>query len=224
MLTIDDMKRLAANAALERVCGQPIIGVGSGTTIDVFIELLVAAHLPLEGVVPASNASAARLAAGGIPVLGLADVDGTLPVCVDGADEADGQLRLIKGRGGASTREKVLASAAETFVVIADETKVVRQLGGKPVAVEVLPMAEAFVAKRLAALGGTPVRREGFVTDDYGVILDVTGLPLEYPETLERTLAAIPGVVGNGVFALRPADVLIVAESSGEVRTALSRR
>lgn len=224
MLTQDDMKRRAAEVALEHVRGRRVIGVGSGTTVAAFIEVLAEARLPFDGVVAASVVSAERLAETGYHVLTLADVHGAFPICVDGCDEADPALRLIKGAGGAAAREKVLAGAAETFLVIADASKVVEHLGKRPVPVDVLPMAESFVAGRLCALGGTPVRRENYTTDDGSIILDVTGLPLEYPETLERTLAAIPGVVGNGVFALRPADVLIVAETDGEVRTATRRR
>ncbi len=218
-LSADDMKRLAAQAALEEVFGLAVIGVGSGTTADAFIDLLAEARPPLlEGVVPASEASRERLEAAGIRVLSLADVGGRLPVAVDGCDEADEHLRLTKGAGGSCTREKVVASASDRFVVIADESKLVKRLGGKPLPVEVLPMAEAYVAERLVRLGGKPARREGFVTDNGGVILDTAGLPLEYPETLERTLAAIPGVIGTGLFALRSADLGLFAAADGEVR------
>lgn len=218
-LTQADMKRVAAHAALDEVLGQRVIGVGSGTTVDAFIDALAQVRPPLlEAVVPASEASRARLEAAGFATLTLADVGGRLAVDVDGCDEADEQLRLIKGAGGAMTREKVVASAAERFVVIGDETKLVQRLGAKPVPVEVLLMAEAYVAERLARLGGKPERRDGYVTDNGGVVLDTTGLPLEYPDTLERTLAAIPGVVGNGLFALRSADLGIFATSEGEVR------
>lgn len=217
------MKRRAAEAALEHVRGQRVIGVGSGSTVAAFLDVLADARLPFDGVVAASVVSAERLAETGYHVLTLGDVHGAFPICVDGCDEADPSLRLVKGAGGAAAREKVLAGAAERFVVIADESKVVERLGARPVPVDVLPMAESFVANRLRALGGTPVRRENYTTDDGSVILDVTGLPVEYPETLERTLAAIPGVVGNGVFALRPADVLIVAGANGEIRTATRR-
>lgn len=223
MLTQDDMKRRAAEEALEHVRGQRVIGVGSGSTVGAFIEVLAEARLPFDGVVAASVVSAQRLAETGYHVLTLADVDGAFPIYVDGCDEADPGLRLIKGAGGAAAREKVLASAAERFIVIADESKVVKRLGGRPVPVDVLHMAEPFVARRLRALGGTPVRRDNYTTDDGSVILDVTCLPLDYPETLERTLAAIPGVIGNGVFALRPADLLIVADANGEVRAAARR-
>jgi ribose 5-phosphate isomerase A len=214
-----DIERAVARAALSEVAGRSVIGVGSGSTADAFIDALAESRPSrLEGVVPASEASAARLEAAGIRVMSLADTRGRLAVAVDGCDEADGQLRLVKGAGGAMTREKVIASAAELFVVIAGEDKLVRHLGGRALPVEVLPEAEAFVAERLARLGGKARRREGFVTDNGGVVLDVAGLPLDYPDTLERTLAAIPGVVGTGLFALRPADVGLFATADGKVR------
>ncbi len=214
-----DMKRAAAQAALDEVFGLSVIGVGSGTTVDAFIDVLEEARPPLlEGVVAASEASCARLTAACFRVLSLTDVGGRLRLAVDGCDEADESLRLIKGAGGAMTREKVVASAAERFLVIGEESKLVARLGGRPVPVEVLPMAEAYVAGRLELLGGTPRRREGYVTDNGGIILDTLGLPLEYPDTLERTLAAIPGVVGTGLFALRSADLGIFATAEGELR------
>jgi ribose 5-phosphate isomerase A len=219
-----DQKRLAAQAALEYVAGHAVIGVGSGTTVAAFIDVLAAAKLALDGVVPASEASRAQLEARGIRALTLADVGGRVPVDVDGCDEADERLLLIKGGGGAATQEKVVASAADLFVVIGQEAKLAQRLGGKPVPVEVLPMAEPYVAERLRRLGGTPEHRDSYVTDNGGVILDTLGLPLEYPDTLERTLAAIPGVVGTGLFALRSADVGLFATAEGEVRRFLRQR
>jgi ribose 5-phosphate isomerase A len=217
MTSSAEMKRNAALAALEYLDGTVVFGVGSGSTVDVFIDALAASGLAVEGVVAASEASERRLRDAGIPLLDLLDV-GRLPVYVDGTDEADLSLRLIKGRGGALAREKVLASASDLFVCIADESKLSRHLGSVPVPVEVLPMAVGYVAERLELLGGKAVLREGFVTDNANLILDVTGLPVEYPETLERTVATVAGVVECGVFALRPADVLLTGMSDGTVR------
>jgi ribose 5-phosphate isomerase A len=222
----EQQKRLAAEEAVAYVVGQPVVGIGSGTTVDVFVDVLAASGVaPIGAAVPASEATAARLRAAGIAVLTLADAGGALPVYVDGCDEADPQLRLVKGAGGAFVREKVLASAAEQFVCIADERKDVRRLGERmPVPVEVVPMALPFVDAQLRRLGGTPVERAGYVSDNGNAVLDVTGLPLDYPETLERSLAAIPGVVGSGVFALRPADVLLLGTAEGAVRTLVRTR
>jgi ribose 5-phosphate isomerase A len=220
-----DMKRLAAEAALEYVPPIGVIGVGSGSTVDVFIDVLAEAGFALDGVVPASDASAAHLEARGLKPLSLAEVGGTLPLVVDGCDEADPKLRLIKGAGGAMTREKVVASTAELFVVIADETKLVPKLGTRmPVPVEVIPMAEPYVRAQLLRLGGTPELRPGYLTDNGGIVLDTSGLPLEYPETLERTLAAVPGVIGTGVFAIRSADVGLFATRDGDVRRFVRQR
>jgi ribose 5-phosphate isomerase A len=213
-----EQKRLAARAAIEYVTGQAVIGVGSGTTVAVFIDVLAASGLALEGVVPASEASRQLLESHGMRALTLAEAGDSVRVAVDGCDEADEHLRLIKGAGGAMTREKVVASAAATFVVIGQGSKLVRHLGGKPVPVEVLPMAEPYVTGVLTRLGGKPERREGYVTDNGGVILDTLGLPLEYPDTLERALAAIPGVIGTGLFALRSADIGLFGTAEGEVR------
>ena len=231
-MTRDEQKRAAAEAALEHVPPGATIGVGTGSTVAFFIEAL--GRLPSgrrPGAAVASSESTARaLRAAGIAVAGLDDVAAAaarslaarpgampsqggpalLPVYVDGADEADPGLRLIKGGGGAHTREKVLAAASELFVCIVDEGKLVPRLGAFPVPVEVVPMATPFVAARLGGLGGRAVPRPGFVTDNGNVVLDVTGLDLSDPETVEVELDAIPGVLECGVFARRRADVLLV--------------
>lgn len=213
----DDMKRRAATAALEHVRGRDVIGVGTGTTAEAFVDALAAEAVPLRGAVASSEATARRLREVGIPVLSLDAVE-ELPLYVDGADEVDGGLRLNKGRAGALTREKVLAAASRTFVCLVDEGKLVERLGAVPVAVEVLPMAAGFVARELRSRWGAETdRRDGFLSDNGNVLLDVAGLPVaEDPPRLEAELDAMPGVVENGIFALRPADVLVVGCHHGE--------
>ena len=215
-MTRDDQKRAAAEAALEYVEPGSTIGVGTGSTAAFFIKRL--AGLPPArrpgAAVPSSDATAAALRHAGIRVVGLEDAL-PLSIYVDGADEVDPELRLIKGGGGAHAREKVLASAAERFVCIVDETKLVERLGAAPVPLAVLPMAAAYVAERVRMLGGNPAARPGFMTDDGAAILDVSGLDLTDPERLEAELEAIPGVVASGLFAHRRADVVLVGAPSG---------
>jgi len=215
-MTRDDQKPAAAEAALEYVEPGSTIGVGTGSTAAFFIKRL--AGLPPArrpgAAVPSSDATAAALRHAGIRVVGLEDAL-PLPIYVDGADEVDPELRLIKGGGGAHAREKVLASAAERFVCIVDETKLVERLGAAPVPLAVLPMAAAYVAERVRMLGGNPAARPGFMTDDGAAVLDVSGLDLTDPERLEAELEAIPGVVASGLFAHRRADVVLVGAPSG---------
>jgi len=215
-MTRDDQKRAAAEAALEYVEPGSTIGVGTGSTAAFFIKRL--AGLPPArrpgAAVPSSDATAAALRHAGIRVVGLEDAL-PLPIYVDGADEVDPELRLIKGGGGAHAREKVLASAAERFVCIVDETKLVERLGAAPVPLAVLPMAAAYVAERVRMLGGNPAARPGFMTDDGAAVLDVSGLDLTDPERLEAELEAIPGVVASGLFTHRRADVVLVGAPSG---------
>ena len=210
----DAQKRAAAAAAVAYVTPGTTVGVGTGSTAAYFIAELAARRGLVAAAVASSEASAAALRAAGIPVVGL-DAAASLPLYVDGADEVDPERRLIKGAGGALAREKVVASAAEVFVCIVDETKLAHRLGGVPVPVEVLPASAAAVAARLFALGGTPASRTGFVTDGGNVILDVAGLDLSDPERLEFTIDAIPGVVENGIFARRRADVVLVGAPQG---------
>jgi ribose 5-phosphate isomerase A len=216
-MTPDEQKRAAAEAAMGYIVPGTIVGVGTGSTAGLFITELAARPELVAAAVASSEASAAALRTAGIPVVGL-DEAPSLPLYVDGADEVDPGLRLIKGAGGALAREKVLASAAALFVCIVDESKLVERLGGAPVPFAVLPMATTLVAQRVRALGGRPVTRAGYRSDDGAAIIDVTGLDLGDPERLEADLDAIPGVVECGIFARRRADVVIAGTSAG-VRT-----
>jgi ribose 5-phosphate isomerase A len=241
-MTRDEQKRAAAEAALKYVRPDTVIGVGTGSTAGFFIAALAARLGLVAAAVASSEASAAALHAAGIPVVGL-DEAPLLPLYVDGADVVDPQLRLIKGAGGALAREKVVASAAALFVCIVDEAKLVERLGdpprgssssgtsgqsgggraagtnssaeGSPVPLAVLPMAVTLVTRRVRDLGSSTVARRDYSTDDGGVLLDVTGLDLSDPERVEVELDAIPGVVECGIFARRPADVVIVGTGEG---------
>jgi len=210
----DAKKRLAAKAALDYVEQDAVIGVGTGSTVNLFIEALIPYRNRVRGAVSSSNASTQRLLEGGIPVFDLNEV-GDLGVYVDGADEATRARHLIKGGGAALTREKIVAAAAARFVCIADESKLVDRLGTFPLPIEVIPMARSLVARRLAAYGARPVWRQGVVTDNGNHILDVHGLTIDDPPAMERDLNQLAGVVTVGLFALRPADVLILGTSQG---------
>jgi ribose 5-phosphate isomerase A len=214
----DDMKRAAAEAALEYASGQSVLGVGSGTTVDAFIDALAASDIRPRAVVAASVASEERLVLAGFSVANLQDVGTVLPVYVDGADEADPQLRLIKGAGGAMLREKALAEAAERFVCVVDAPKLAKRLGGVPVPVEIMPLLLGSAIGRLEQLGGVATVRRRYLTEGGNAVVDVAGLPLDDPLGIERTLDDVPGVVASGVFAVRPADVLIVGMADGGVR------
>jgi ribose 5-phosphate isomerase A len=207
-------KRRAAQAALPWLARHEVIGIGTGSTVEHFIKLLAADRGALKAVVSSSNQSTRLLEAAGIPVVDLNEV-GALPVYVDGADEANADRQLIKGGGGALTREKIIAEASAVFVCIADAGKLVLTLGAFPLPVEVIPMARALVARRLAAIGGRPVLRAGFTTDNGNDILDVHGLSITDPVALEAALNQIPGVVTVGLFAQRPADVLLIGGDAG---------
>jgi len=210
----DEQKRRAAEAALEFVRDDMIVGVGTGSTVNFFIDALAPMASRLEGAVASSEASAGRLRAHRIPVLDL-NATGNLPLYVDGADEFTDHKTLIKGGGGALTREKIVAAASEKFVCIVDESKHVDVLGAFPLPVEVLPMARSWVARQLAKLGGQPVLREGFVSDNGNPILDVHNLDITEPMKLESRINDIPGVICNGLFALRGADEILVATPDG---------
>jgi len=212
----DRKKQIAAAAALEHVGKGGIVGVGTGSTVNHFIDALAALRGQIAGAVSSSVASTRRLESHGIPVLDLNEAD-ELEVYVDGADEATRQLHLIKGGGGALTREKIVAAASRLFVCIVDEQKLVERLGRFPLPVEVIPMARRHVARELASLGGEPVWREGFVTDNGNQILDVRRLSISDPVALEGEINQIAGVVTVGLFARRPADLLLVGTSAGVV-------
>ena len=213
-MTQDEMKKAAAKAALDYVETDTIIGIGTGSTANHFIDLLAGIKGRIEGAVASSVASAERLKKHGIPVFDLNAV-GDLSLYVDGADESSHHLHLIKGGGGALTREKIVAAASKMFVCIADESKLVDVLGKFPLPVEVIPMARSYVARQIVKLGGQPVLREGFTTDNGNVILDVHNLKIMNPVELEGKLNNIVGVVTNGLFAMRPADVLILGTPNG---------
>lgn len=216
-MAAEQQKRAAAEAALAYINRGDVVGVGTGSTVNYFIDALAAMKGTIDGAVSSSEASSERLRRHGIRVLELNEA-GDLPLYVDGADESNHHLQLIKGGGGALTREKIVAAASKRFVCIADESKLVDILGNFPLPVEVIPMARSFVARQLVKLGGKPELRMGFTTDNGNLILDVRGLSIAEPITLEREINDIPGVVTNGIFALRRADVLLLGGSGG-VRT-----
>lgn len=210
-------KQAAAQAALRFVADDAVIGVGTGSTVNFFIDALASRRDRIRGAVSSSEASTARLKAVGIEVLDL-NRTGDLEVYVDGADETDHHRRLIKGGGAALTREKIVAAASRRFVCVVDESKVVDVLGRFPLPVEVIPMARSYVARQLIKLGGQPVWRENVVTDNGNQILDVHGLRILDPPALETAVNGIAGVVTVGLFAHRPADVVLVGSAAG-VRT-----
>jgi ribose 5-phosphate isomerase A len=216
-MNADQLKQQAALAALAHVEDGAILGVGTGSTVDHFIDAMAAQKLRIRGAVSSSERSTKRLKAAGFDVLDL-NTTGDLDLYIDGADESDRHRRLIKGGGGALTREKIVAAASRRFVCIADESKLVEVLGKFPLPIEVIPMARSYVARQLVALGGQPVYREGFVTDNGNQILDVHGLAIVDPVAMEATINGIVGVVTVGLFAHRPADLLILG-SPGGVKT-----
>ena len=216
-MTQDEMKREVARAALGYVVEGRLVGVGTGSTARLFIEELAALKDRITGAVASSEDTKRRLEGHGIKVFDLNTVT-DLPVYIDGADEITPEMHMIKGGGGALTREKIVSAVAERFVCIVDDTKVVDYLGRFPLPVEVIPMASAYVARELAKLGGTPVLREGFVTDNGNLILDVRGLKILDPVDLETRLNQLAGVVTNGLFARRPADICLIGTPYG-VRT-----
>jgi ribose 5-phosphate isomerase A len=216
-MTQDEMKQAVAKAAIEHVPSGCIIGVGTGSTANYFIDELGKIKGKLEGAVASSEATANRLKSHGIPVLDLNSVN-ELELYVDGADEITHNMHMIKGGGGALTREKIVAAVSRKFVCVADETKLVDLLGRFPLPVEVIPMARSYVSRELVKLGGQPQLRTGFTTDNGNVILDVHGLTIMNPVELEGAINQITGVVTNGLFARRPADLLLLGTSGG-VRT-----
>ena len=210
----DEMKQAAARAALDYIELGMIVGVGTGSTANHFIDSLAGVKGKIDGAVASSEASAERLKKHGIAVLGL-NQTGDLPLYVDGADEATKHRHLIKGGGGALTREKIIAQASEKFICIADESKLVGVLGAFPLPVEVIPMAQSLVARSIVKLGGEPALRPNFTTDNGNIILDVKNLEILNPVEMEEQLNHIPGVVTNGLFARRGADVLVLGTAAG---------
>ncbi|HEX7385673.1 MAG TPA: ribose-5-phosphate isomerase RpiA [Castellaniella sp.] len=224
MLTQDQLKQQVAQAALDYVLPQlhpdSILGVGTGSTVDRFIDLLAAHRSDFQAAVSSSERSTQRLRAAGIQVLDLNEVT-SLALYVDGADELDHQLNMIKGGGGALTREKIVASVADRFVCIVDESKLVERLGRFPLPVEVIPLAREAVAREIRSLGGQPRLREGFVTDNGNQILDVAGLQYDNPAEFEAVLNNVPGVVSCGLFAISGAQIALVAGQAGVSRLEL---
>lgn len=212
-MNADAEKRQAAEQALNAIEEGMVVGVGSGSTVRFFIEGLARHKNRIEGAVSSSEQTTQLLKAQGIPVLDL-NACGTLPLYVDGADECDPHRRLVKGGGGALTREKIIAAASQKFICIIDSSKRVPVLGKFPVAIEVIPMARSYVGRQLVALGAVPAWREGFVTDNGNVIIDAHQFRITDPVALERDLNQIAGVVSVGLFARRPADVVICGSAS----------
>lgn len=213
-MTQDEMKLAVAKAAIEYIPDDCIVGVGTGSTANFFIDELARIKGRIEGTVASSEASAARLKAHGIRVFDLNSVD-KMPVYVDGADEVNHYLQMVKGGGGALTREKIVAAVADKFICIADKSKLVPVLGHFPLPIEVIPMARSHVAREILKIGGQPTLREGFTTDNGNIILDVFGLQIAQAAELEKQLNQITGVVTNGLFAVRRADVLLLGTPSG---------
>ena len=213
-MTTESQKQAAAEAAIDYIQMGDVVGVGTGSTANYFIDALAKIKGKIDGTVASSEASAERLRSHGIQVLDLGQT-GTLPIYVDGADEATKNLHLIKGGGGALTREKIVAQSSEKFVCIADQGKLVDRLGAFPLPVEVVPMAQSLVARELFRFGGQPELRDGFITDNGNIILDVRNLDIQNPVEMEREMNQLPGVVTVGLFARRGADVLLLGTDSG---------
>lgn len=213
-MTQDELKRQVAEAAMAYIEPDMIVGVGTGSTVNHFIDCLAERRADIQAAVSSSEASTERLKAIGIPVWDL-NAAGPLSIYVDGADEANEHLELIKGGGGALTREKIVAAASEKFICIVDASKQVPVLGAFPLPVEVIPMARSLVARQMVELGGQPVWREDFVTDNGNLILDIHNLRIDNPIELEGKINALPGVVTVGLFAQRPADLLLVGSAQG---------
>ena len=210
----DELKRQVGEAALDYVKPDSVIGVGTGSTVNCFIEALINSGIRIEAAVSSSEATTSLLRAGGIQVVDLNQTGG-LDVYIDGADEFDVHRRLIKGGGGALTREKIVAAASKTFVCIADQSKQVNLLGAFPLPLEVIPLARSLVARKMVAMGGQPEWRQGFTTDNGNWILDIHNLDLVDPVRMEKAINNLAGVVTCGLFALRPADLVLIADKNG---------
>jgi ribose 5-phosphate isomerase A len=221
-VTQDELKKAVALAALKHVVEDRVVGVGSGSTVNFFIDALASIKGRIEGAVAASEASAQRLKGHGIRVFDLNSVN-ELPVYIDGADEVTEHLHMVKGGGGALTREKIVAAVAEKFVCICDASKLVPVLGKFPLPLEVIPMARSYIGREIVKRGGSPELRQNFTTDNGNLILDCHGLTILNPPELERDLNHLAGLVTSGIFAHRPADVLLLAEAGG-VRSLAARK
>lgn len=214
IMTQDEQKRAVAQAAIQYIPAGCVVGVGTGSTANYFIDELAKIKHKIEGAVASSEATTQRLNGHGIEVIDLNSID-VLPVYVDGTDEITEHLAMIKGGGGALTREKIVAAVAKKFICIADQSKLVKVLGKFPLPIEVIPMARGYVAREITRLGGQPMLRQGFTTDNGNIILDVHGLQILNPIELETTLNYITGIVTNGLFAKRGADVLLLGINDG---------
>jgi ribose 5-phosphate isomerase A len=212
-MTQDELKQKVAHAALPYIKDVAIVGVGTGSTVRHFIDYMADLKGQIEGAVSSSEATTAHLKKVGIPVLDLNAV-GTLDVYIDGADEVTPHKYMVKGGGGALTREKIIGAASKQFICIVDETKCVVVLGAFPLPIEVIPMARSYVAREMVKLGGQPVWRENFITDNHNVILDVHNLDILDPIKLEQIINNITGVVSNGLFAMRAADVVLIGKGT----------
>ena len=207
----NDKKQMAAEAALGYVDTRQVIGIGSGSTIEIFINLLDKIRSKIDACVSSSMKTTQLLDQNGFRVIELREA-GTISIYIDGADEANKQKQLIKGGGGALTREKIVASSSEKFICIIDDSKYVSKLGKFPLPIEVIPMAQSKIALEMVKKGARPVLRENFLTDNKNIILDVHGMDINEPMVLEREINDLPGVVTNGLFSLRPADVLLISD------------
>ena len=213
---MSELKAKVAKAALAYIDDNMIIGIGTGSTVNYFIRELATIKHRIDACVASSKATEQRLREEGIAIIDLNSA-ADLSIYIDGADEVNARHEMIKGGGGALTREKIIASVAQQFICMVDATKVVQNLGEFPIAIEVIPMARSFVARELVKLGGSPHYREGFVTDNGNIILDVFNLAMDVPKSLEDTINVIPGVVENGIFAKRLADQVLVANNNGVI-------
>lgn len=211
---MSELKATVARAALDYVKDNGIIGIGTGSTVNYFIQELATIKHRIDACVASSLATEHRLRALGIPVIDL-NATADIAVYIDGADEVNAQHEMIKGGGGALTREKIVASVSQQFICIVDEQKVVKTLGEFPIAIEVIPMARSFVARELVKLGGDPMYREGYITDNGNIILDLFNVTIQSVQSVEETINKIPGVVENGLFGKRLADVVLVASPVG---------
>jgi len=217
-MTQDELKQAVASAALDyirpKIDNDSVIGIGTGSTANYFIDYLATIKGQINATVASSEASASRLKSHGIPVYDLNSVD-QVDFYIDGADESNSALQLIKGGGAALTREKIVTAVAKEFICIADESKLVHTLGAFPLPIEVIPMARSYVARELVKLGGDPVYREGVVTDNGNIILDMYNFSIEQPLATEQKINGITGVITNGLFAIKPADVLLLGTAEG---------